>query len=69
MSITAAVSVVLQHYPAPDAYQELVNADSDPEEPCIGRKCNANEHCCPGNVCVYVEGCKSKVSFPNKTKA
>lgn len=25
-------------------------------EPCYGRKCAANEHCCPGSVCVDVDG-------------
>ncbi|KAF4532058.1 hypothetical protein B566_EDAN016130 [Ephemera danica] len=28
----------------------------DDDEPCYGKKCTANEHCCPGSVCVYVDG-------------
>lgn len=27
-------------------------------EPCYGRPCTANEHCCPGSVCVDVDGGK-----------
>lgn len=26
------------------------------EEPCYGKPCTANEHCCPGSVCVDVDG-------------
>lgn len=26
------------------------------ETPCYGRKCTANEHCCPGTICVDVDG-------------
>ncbi|KAF5301625.1 hypothetical protein FQA39_LY10672 [Lamprigera yunnana] len=26
------------------------------DEPCYGRRCTANEHCCPGSVCVDVDG-------------
>lgn len=26
------------------------------EEPCYGKSCTANEHCCPGSVCVDVDG-------------
>lgn len=26
------------------------------EEPCYGKRCTANEHCCPGSVCVDVDG-------------
>ncbi|KAK6618490.1 Prohormone-3 [Polyplax serrata] len=42
-----------QRYEAPaDIFQELQEA----EEPCYGRKCTANEFCCPGSVCVDVDG-------------
>ncbi|XP_050315732.1 ITG-like peptide isoform X2 [Anthonomus grandis grandis] len=26
------------------------------EDPCYGRICNSNEHCCPGYICVDVDG-------------
>ncbi|KAL3286395.1 hypothetical protein HHI36_000904 [Cryptolaemus montrouzieri] len=26
------------------------------DEPCYGKRCTANEHCCPGSVCVDVDG-------------
>ncbi|XP_033219831.1 prohormone-3 isoform X1 [Belonocnema kinseyi] len=26
------------------------------DDPCYGRRCTANEHCCPGSVCVDVDG-------------
>ena len=26
------------------------------EEICYGKRCTANEHCCPGSVCVDVDG-------------
>lgn len=28
------------------------------DEPCYGKRCTANEHCCPGSVCVDVDGGK-----------
>lgn len=31
---------------------EIANAD----EPCSGKRCIANEHCCPGQVCIDVDG-------------
>lgn len=35
--------------------EEYVNESND-EEPCYGKRCTANEHCCPGSVCVDVDG-------------
>nr|CAH7719927.1 unnamed protein product [Callosobruchus chinensis] len=35
--------------------EEYVNGNPD-EEPCYGRRCTANENCCPGSVCVDVDG-------------
>lgn len=26
------------------------------DEPCYAKRCTANEHCCPGSVCVDVDG-------------
>lgn len=26
------------------------------DELCYGKRCTANEHCCPGSVCVDVDG-------------
>ncbi|XP_044744944.1 prohormone-3 isoform X1 [Coccinella septempunctata] len=34
---------------------EEYSSDVD-EEPCYGKRCTANEHCCPGSVCVDVDG-------------
>jgi hypothetical protein len=34
------------------------------EEICYGKRCTANEHCCPGSVCVDVDG--GKASFDRK---
>lgn len=28
------------------------------DEMCYGKRCTANEHCCPGSVCVDVDGGK-----------
>ncbi|KAE8750592.1 hypothetical protein FOCC_FOCC002572 [Frankliniella occidentalis] len=43
-----------------DIYQEL--AETEPE-PCYGRKCTANEHCCPGSVCIDIEGVTGSCVF------
>lgn len=37
-------------------------SEQDLEEPCYGKPCSANEHCCPGSVCINVDGGK-KFSF------
>ncbi|XP_066262518.1 prohormone-3 [Euwallacea similis] len=34
--------------------EEYVSEGDD--EPCYGKRCTANEHCCPGSVCVDVDG-------------
>ncbi|XP_071445869.1 ITG-like peptide [Hetaerina americana] len=42
--------------------EEAENEDEDGAsrgkmpDPCYGRKCTSNEHCCPGSVCVDVDG-------------
>lgn len=28
------------------------------DEPCYGRRCSANEYCCPGTICVDIDGGK-----------
>lgn len=33
--------------------------EQEVEEPCYGKRCTANEHCCPGSVCVDVDGGKN----------
>lgn len=33
------------------------------EEPCYGKRCTANEHCCPASVCVDVDGGKFACSI------
>ncbi|XP_074042199.1 space blanket [Leptinotarsa decemlineata] len=35
--------------------EEYVSENGD-DEPCYGKRCTANEHCCPGSVCVDVDG-------------
>ncbi|KAJ9595140.1 hypothetical protein L9F63_013548, partial [Diploptera punctata] len=42
----------LQRLSPGEVFQEL----QEDEEPCYGKKCTANEHCCPGSVCVDVDG-------------
>ncbi|XP_021918850.1 prohormone-3 isoform X1 [Zootermopsis nevadensis] len=42
----------LQQLNPVEVFQEL----QEDEEPCYGKKCTANEHCCPGSVCVDVDG-------------
>lgn len=38
--------------------EELLDGFEEGEdvEPCYGKRCTANEHCCPGSVCVDVDG-------------
>ncbi|XP_047102903.1 ITG-like peptide [Schistocerca piceifrons] len=44
---------LLQRFHNPvEVFQEL----QEDEEPCYGKKCTSNEHCCPGTVCVDVDG-------------
>ncbi|KAF7998553.1 hypothetical protein HCN44_010961 [Aphidius gifuensis] len=38
---------------------EISNAD----EPCSGKRCIANEHCCPGQVCIDVDGASTGTCF------
>jgi hypothetical protein len=45
-------TVLLQRLSPAEVFQEL----EEDEEPCYGKKCTANEHCCPGSVCVDVDG-------------
>lgn len=33
------------------------------DELCYGKRCTANEHCCPGSVCVDVDGGKMNGHF------
>lgn len=37
-----------------------------PDEPCYGRRCSANEYCCPGSVCVDVDGGELDAGMPNE---
>ncbi len=34
--------------------------EDEPDEPCYGKRCTSNEYCCPGSVCVNVDGGKTK---------
>lgn len=47
---------VTQRLGGVDVYGDLV--EDELEEPCYGKRCTANEHCCPGSVCVDVDGGK-----------
>lgn len=33
------------------------------DDPCYGKPCTANEHCCSGSVCVYVDGVSGTCLF------
>lgn len=48
------VQPFLQNNGAMETLQELQEAEM--EGPCYGKRCTANEHCCPGSVCVDVDG-------------
>ncbi|XP_035718414.1 prohormone-3-like [Vespa mandarinia] len=37
-----------------NSYGDSLEEESD--DPCYEKKCTANEHCCPGSVCVNVDG-------------
>lgn len=37
-------------------YQNDVYEEDEPDEPCYGKRCTANEYCCPGSICVNVDG-------------
>lgn len=37
--------------------EDYINENTE-DEPCYGKRCTANEHCCPGSVCVDVDGGK-----------
>uniref|UniRef100_U5EU83 Putative prohormone-3 n=1 Tax=Corethrella appendiculata TaxID=1370023 RepID=U5EU83_9DIPT len=41
-------------------FQNEIFEDEQPErdadDDCMGRFCSSNEYCCPGSVCVYVDG-------------
>lgn len=40
----------------PSLVEEVLEDEADEEDdPCIGKKCTANEHCCDGDVCVDTE--------------
>lgn len=39
-----------------DMFKE--NEIGEEEERCYGKRCTANEHCCPNSVCVDVDGGK-----------
>lgn len=41
----------------------------DDDEPCYGKKCTANEHCCPGSVCVDVDGSKNTILIYSTPKS
>lgn len=34
--------------------------------PCYERKCTLNEHCCPGSICMNVDGGNYHSSFPRR---
>lgn len=40
--------------------EEMTEASNKAVSSCSGRRCSANEHCCPGTVCVDLDGRKSK---------
>ncbi|CAH0394527.1 unnamed protein product [Bemisia tabaci] len=42
----------------PESYETVGQdiGEIEQEGPCYGKRCTANEHCCPGSVCVDVDG-------------
>ena len=40
--------------------EEITEASHKAVISCSGRRCSANEHCCPGTVCVDLDGRKLK---------
>jgi hypothetical protein len=40
--------------------EEITEAGNKAVISCSGRRCSANEHCCPGTVCVDLDGRKLK---------
>lgn len=51
-------------FPSPlqnDVYED------EPDEPCYGKRCTANEYCCPGSVCVNVDGGKDYYYYHHST--
>lgn len=48
-----------QHEGDEGILEDYINENTE-EEPCYGKRCTANEHCCPGSVCVDVDGGKCK---------
>ena len=38
----------------PALVEEVLEEEED-EDPCSGKRCTANEHCCDGHVCVDTE--------------
>ena len=54
---------------AMEAEEALIAQDED-EDPCVGKRCTANEHCCDGHVCVDTEdevneACKYIINWSN----
>ncbi|XP_012274028.1 prohormone-3 [Orussus abietinus] len=43
--------------PLSGSYGNSYEAEAEAEEePCYGKRCVTNEHCCPGSVCIHVDG-------------
>ena len=38
----------------PSLVEALIEEEEE-EDPCAGKQCTANEHCCDGHVCVDVD--------------
>ena len=39
----------------PSLVDEVLEEEEEEEDPCSGKRCTANEHCCDGHVCVDTE--------------
>ncbi|XP_077285251.1 space blanket [Arctopsyche grandis] len=60
------VQPYLQRMNAADGYsvnEDGQGSEQDLEEPCYGKPCTANEHCCPGSVCINVDGVSGSCLF------
>lgn len=47
----------------PSMMDEILEEEEEESDPCMGKRCTANEHCCDGHVCVDTEDDANDVSY------